>query len=98
MNQKLQEMVNRKLDMLAQKQDRLIQEWAPLIEPVEEYFKNERGREMNEMEKRNLAQVLENCMLDSGLKSRSKLFETTTQDNNHSGADETREHVQQPSA
>ncbi len=36
---------------------------------------------MSVHEKRNVAQCLENALIESGLKSRSKLFEATTEDN-----------------
>ncbi len=62
-------------------QDRLVNAWKPFISAVDKYLQKTADREMNCHEKRNVAQCLENSVLDSGLKSRAKLFEATTEDN-----------------
>lgn len=62
-------------------QDKLVGAWKPFISAVDKYLQKTADREMNVHEKRNVAQCLENAVLDSGLRSRAQLFEATTEDN-----------------
>lgn len=57
---------------------RLVEQWAPYVNSVEKFMAKQ-GKELNEMDKMNIARCLENALLEGGIKARSKIFETTDQ-------------------
>lgn len=58
--------------------DRLAKKWAPYVEASAALVKKNEGRDMTALERRNVAQVLENCASQSaGRSKRSWLNETT---------------------
>lgn len=69
-----------RLSQIKAQQEALISGWKPFLTEVDNYMKDTRGRVLNMFEKRNVAQVLQNALDESGLR-KSKLFEATTEDN-----------------
>lgn len=51
------------------------------LDAVSEYIQKTQDREMNVHERRSVAQCLQNAIDESGLRSRNRLFEATTEDN-----------------
>lgn len=78
---KTETIIERRMNDIFTAQDALTKCWAPYLDEVNEHVKEEYGRELNQFERRNIAQCLENAIIESGLKSRSRLFEATTEDN-----------------
>lgn len=78
---KLQKMVEGRMHEMKAKRARLAQQWSPYIREVNEWKKEKEGRELTLMEKNNIAQALENALVDGGYKQGNRLFETTAQDN-----------------
>ena len=62
-------------------QDNLVKSWKPYIDAVDSYLKDKEGRNVTQYEKRNVAQCLENALLQGGMRNKSRLFETTDQSN-----------------
>jgi len=77
----MHKLIESRLDQIYEQQDRLSEAWSPYINAVNKYLQETQNRSMNDHERRNVAQCLENALVDSGLRSRSKLFEATTEDN-----------------
>jgi len=75
------EILEARVKTVYEQQDKLVSAWKPFIGAVDKYLQKTADREMNVHEKRNVAQCLENAVLDSGLRSRARLFEATTEDN-----------------
>ena len=69
-------LVESRLAAMASDRNRLTQAWAPHINSVDSYFKQQ-GKSITENDKRNIARCLENALLEGGIKSRSSIFETT---------------------
>jgi len=59
--------------------DRLMQAWAPILEAAEENLKSE-GKTLNIMQKRNIARMCENALLNAAA-GRKRLFEATDSSN-----------------
>jgi len=76
------ELVKAELEALQARQEAMLRNprVAKIVETVEGYTKNMRGSELSIHEKRNIAQCLHNAILDTGMKSGTKLFEATTED------------------
>ena len=73
--QKLQE--SRMLEMKASRA-KLVEQWNPYIGAVEGYLKGKGKDGMTEIDKHNVAQCLENALIEGSLKGGSRLFEGTT--------------------
>jgi len=78
---KLDKLIESRLSGMAQTRDSLVESWSPYINAVEQYQKEKEGRTLSEYDRRNIAQCLENALIDGGIKQRSRIFETTYQDN-----------------
>lgn len=77
---KANEMIQERLDQIFLYQDQLVEAWSPFLDAVDEHIKDEQDRNMNEWERRNLAQCLENAVLNDAARKRGALFEETTAD------------------
>lgn len=77
----IDQLVEQRMRQMTEEQDRLIEAWNPFINAVDEYLEETESRKMSCYERRNVAQCLENALCESGLKSRNRLFEATTEDN-----------------
>jgi hypothetical protein len=77
---KLDSLVEGKLAEFQARQGQLVESWKPYVESATKWSKEKLGRDLTEHDKRNIAQCLENTLLDGGLKTRSSIFETTTGD------------------
>jgi hypothetical protein len=76
----LHEAVRQEIMLLEKRRDELCEK--PLIkehlEEAAQFFQTEYGRSMSDMERRNIAQCLDNAILTGGLKNHQRLFEATT--------------------
>jgi len=78
---KLNQVVEKRLMAINERRDLLMQDWSPYLGAVETYVKENENREVSVNEKRNIAQCLENALLEGGMRQKSKIFETTYADN-----------------
>jgi predicted TIM-barrel enzyme len=78
-----QELVQSQLAALHQQQEALLRlpRIKKYLDVVGKHVNETQGRDMTIFEKRNLAQVLYNAVIDTGLKAGTRLFEATTEDN-----------------
>lgn len=77
----INELIDQRMVQIEERQEFLVEAWRPYITAIDEYLEETEGRKSTCYERRNVAQCLENALLESGLKSRSRLFEATTEDN-----------------
>jgi len=75
---KLQQLMESRMSAMKMERKRLVEQWSPYVNSVEKFMAKQ-GKEMTEMDKMNVARCLENALLEGGIKSRSKIFETTDQ-------------------
>jgi hypothetical protein len=75
-NKGLEQLVESRIAAMHSERDRLTNSWAPFITKIEEY-QQKQGKTLTTNDRRNIARVLENALIDGGMKSRSSLFETT---------------------
>jgi len=78
---KMQTVIAKRMAEVRAKRGRLVKEWSPYIGAVGEYLKENKEQELTEMDQFNIAQCLDNALLQTGLASSSKLFEATYADN-----------------
>lgn len=76
----LREAIQREMLLLEQRRDSLIEKETikPYLEEVEKYVKRTQDRELTLHEKRNIAQCLDNAIMEGGIKQGQRLFENTT--------------------
>ena len=76
----LHEAIRQEMLLLEQRRDSLCNKPAikPYLDEVEKYIQKTQSREMTLMEKRNVAQCLDNAILEGGIRSGQRLFENTT--------------------
>ena len=72
----MQKLIESRMSSMKTERARLAESWNPYIQSVESYMQKQ-GKTLNEMDKMNIARCLENALLEGGVKSQSKLFETT---------------------
>ena len=72
----VEKLVESRLAAMQADRRRLTESWKPYIDSVEGYM-GKSGKSLTEMDKMNIARCLENALLEGGVKSKSKLFETT---------------------
>ena len=70
------QLVESRMEAMRAERSRLAESWSPYINSVESYMQKQ-GKSITEMDKQNIARCLENALLEGGVKSQSKLFETT---------------------
>ena len=75
---KLHQLMESRMSAMQQERKRLVEQWSPYVNSVEKFMAKQ-GKEMTQMDKMNVARCLENALLEGGIKSRSKIFETTDQ-------------------
>ena len=76
MGKGIQELVESRMAAMKSDRTRLTESWAPYIQSVESYMEKQ-GKTLTEMDKMNIARCLENALLEGGVKSNSRIFETT---------------------
>jgi len=76
----MQEIVQSQMKILDERQNLLLENPAikPYVKLVEDYVKKNQDREMSIYEKKQIAQCLENAIIEGGVKQRQRLFEATT--------------------
>ena len=75
---KLHELMESRMSAMKMERKRLVEQWSPYVNSVEKFMAKQ-GKELTDMDKMNIARCLENALLEGGIKSRSKIFETTDQ-------------------
>jgi hypothetical protein len=78
---KLQQIVESRLAAITEQRKMLTKVWNPYIAAVNKYLMEKENREMTAYEAQQVAQCLENALVDGGLRNRSRIFETTYQSN-----------------
>ena len=56
----------------------VLEAWMPTITKAEAFFSKETGKELSPWMKRQMAQVLENSVMDAKARGMHSIFETTT--------------------
>ena len=75
----LRESLQGRLSAIQTQRQRLVQQWAPYINAVGRYVKENQGRDLSVYDKHNMAVCLENATMQAALMGKSKLFEATTE-------------------
>jgi len=78
---KLGQVIEKRLKAMKERREQLVEAWAPYINAVEEYKKGHDGSGLTDYDKANVAQCLENALIEGGMRQSSKIFETTYADN-----------------
>jgi len=76
MSKELNSLVESRLAAIHSERDRLGKSWSPYISSVKNYMAKQ-GKTLTENDERNIARCLENALLESGVRSKSSIFETT---------------------
>ena len=76
MSKELNSLVESRLAAIHSERDRLAKSWNPYISSVKNYM-SKQGKTLTENDERNIARCLENALLESGVRSKSSIFETT---------------------
>ena len=72
----IEQLVESRMSAMSNDRKRLMEGWSPYIQSVETYMQKQ-GKSLTEMDKMNIARCLENALLEGGVRSRGKIFETT---------------------
>jgi len=75
----LSALAEKRMISILNQQSQLVEAWEPFLTEVDSYMQDTRGRSLNIHEQRNVAQVLQNALDESGCR-KSKLFEATQED------------------
>lgn len=78
--EQMNQLIEARMQENARRQEVLVEGWKSNIESVNKYMNARFGRTMTDHETRNLATVLENCLIEAGAAKNSRLFEATTED------------------
>lgn len=70
-----------RMTRMTQQRKMLVEAWKPYIQAVETFKKDKGEAPLKEHQKFNIAQCLENAVFEGGVKTQSKIFETTYSDN-----------------
>jgi len=70
-----------RLEEETMKRNRLIERWSSMITAVDKYLQEDQNRSLTFYDKQNIAQCLENALLENGLKAGNRMFEATNMDN-----------------
>lgn len=79
-NARLNAAIEERLNRIHEDKKQLVEAWNPYLKVVEAHF-TKQGKEITSYEKMQIAQCLENSVLEGGMRNRSRLFETTYSDN-----------------
>jgi len=74
----LQKLQESRLSDLKSQRARLVEGWSPYINAVDRYLKEKGKTTLTEIDKHNVAQCLENSLIEGAMKGGSRLFEGTT--------------------
>jgi hypothetical protein len=72
----IEALVESRMSAMKNDRTRLMEGWSPYIASVESYM-SKQGKSLTEMDKMNIARCLENALLEGGVRSKGKIFETT---------------------
>jgi hypothetical protein len=76
----IKQLVESHMAEMQRRQDMLVEGWKTHLTSIDKYMNEKYGRSMNDIERRNVAQCLENALENSGLRSAARMFEATTED------------------
>ena len=76
MSKELNSLVESRLAAIHSERTRLTKSWSPYISSVKGYMAKQ-GKSLTENDERNIARCLENALLESGVRSKSSIFEAT---------------------
>jgi Major capsid protein Gp23 len=76
MTKELNSLVESRLAAIQSERSRLTKSWSPYISSVKGYMQKQ-GKVLTENDERNIARCLENALLESGVRSKSSIFEAT---------------------
>ncbi len=77
----LQKTIESRMAEITERRKRLVLDWDPYISAVNEWMKGNGAGELTEFDKQNMAQCLENALVETGLRSNNRLLhEATTGD------------------
>jgi len=79
-NEAIAAAVQSRMDEMTNRRSALVNSWAKYVNAVDTYVKEKRGNSLSDWEKMNIAQCLENALIEGGLRQNA-LFETTFADN-----------------
>lgn len=72
----LEGLVESRLKSIQSERNRLTESWSPYIKSLRDHLAK-KGQVLTENDARNVARCLENAIMESGVRSKSSLFETT---------------------
>jgi len=74
-------MIQSRMTAITERRKQLIRDWDPYISAVNRFMTETRSQPLTEYDKQNIAQCLENAVIETGLKSNARLLhEATTGD------------------
>jgi len=73
----LQEALKQRMEGMTNKRQTLVRHWAPYIDSVEQYMKENQDHIMTQWDKENIAVCLENAAADAYFRGKGNLFEAT---------------------
>lgn len=76
MSKGIANLIESRMSAMQADRKRLMEGWSPYINSVESYM-GKQGKSLTEMDKMNIARCLENALLEGGVRSQGKIFETT---------------------
>lgn len=78
----LQKLVESRLSTMRRQKEQLVEHWDTYLGAINNYLKTKENRTLEPYEKQNIAQCLENALIESGVRSTNRLFEATTTQSN----------------
>jgi len=79
--ERMQGVVETRMQRVQEKRDAMLRDWKPYLDTVDRYMQEKQDKALTIMDKRNIAQCLENALMQTGLGNRSSIMETTYADN-----------------
>ena len=73
--ERMQKVVEGRLSRLQEKRKALLKDWAPYLNAVDGYMQENQNRKLTTMDKHNIAQCLENALMETGLGRSSSIME-----------------------
>lgn len=79
--EKLGQLVESRYQAIVAERDKLVETWSRYINSADAYFQKKEGRKLSVVEKHNMAQCLDNALMEVAIRRRGNVFETTYSDN-----------------
>ena len=78
----LQKLVESKMSSMRRQKEQLVEHWGIYLGAIDNYLKEKENRSLESYERQNIAQCLENALIESGMRNTNRLFENTTTTSN----------------